>query len=154
SRDHDDETNTLVKTHCICILFIPAVALAAYRVAHVQSAWYFLGRVPLSAAAKAWNLLLVAALVATAGVIGCDKYSSTPDYIAGRRLAEGDQLAGAGEIVRAAEVYRDVAVGKTVHAGEAAAKLKGVLDGPAAEVSAQDAAAVLRIVVDLEKQRP
>ncbi len=57
SRDHDPETGTYVKTHWFTFFFIPVFALGAYRVANAPSGgWYFIGREPLSGAAKAWNL--------------------------------------------------------------------------------------------------
>ena len=54
-RDYDSETGTYVKTVCFAILYIPIFATGAYRVADAAQGWYFLGKVPLSAAAKAWN---------------------------------------------------------------------------------------------------
>src|SRR5205807_371887 len=59
-RDFDPETGTYVKTYCFCLLFIPVVALSAYRVADASRGWYFLGRVPLSGFARVWNVLLLA----------------------------------------------------------------------------------------------
>src|SRR5262245_29593490 len=48
-RDFDAETGTYVKTQCFCLLFIPIMALKAFRVADAPGGgWYFLGRVPLS----------------------------------------------------------------------------------------------------------
>ncbi len=32
SRDHDSETNTFIKTHVLCVLFVPLLALGAYRI--------------------------------------------------------------------------------------------------------------------------
>src|SRR5688500_16128436 len=51
SRDHDPETNSYIKTHCLCVLFIPLLAFRAYRVMQAPQGqgWYFLGREPLSA---------------------------------------------------------------------------------------------------------
>src|SRR6516165_2115477 len=64
SRDFDSETHTYVKTLCITVLFVPILMLRAYRVADAQAGWYFLGREPLSALAKAWNLLLLGCVLA------------------------------------------------------------------------------------------
>ena len=41
ARDHDEETNTYVKTHCVCALFIPVLALGAYRVSEAEEGWHF-----------------------------------------------------------------------------------------------------------------
>jgi hypothetical protein len=72
-RDVDAETGTFVKTWCVSLLFIPIIALRAYRVAPAEGgAFYFLGREPLSAFAKFWNILLIAAVL---GVLGGVQYS-------------------------------------------------------------------------------
>src|SRR5262249_46444483 len=47
ARDHDPETGTYVKTHWFCVLFIPVLALGAYRVADAERGWYFIGKEPL-----------------------------------------------------------------------------------------------------------
>src|SRR5262245_30557578 len=59
-RDYDSQTGSYVKTLCIVVLFVPILALRAYRVVNAQSGWYFLGRVPLSGLARAWNFFMLA----------------------------------------------------------------------------------------------
>ena len=40
-RDVDEQTVTYVKTHCLTLLFIPLIAIGAYRVADAQTeGWY------------------------------------------------------------------------------------------------------------------
>src|SRR5262245_46759248 len=64
SLDVYPETGTYIKTHWICFLFLPLVAIGAYRVADAPGrGWYFLGRQRLSGAAKLWNLVLVLLLL-------------------------------------------------------------------------------------------
>ena len=46
SRDPDAETGTYVATYCISALWVPILALRAYRVARAGEGWYFLGREP------------------------------------------------------------------------------------------------------------
>src|SRR5687767_13840449 len=49
SRDADEETGTYVATWCLSLVFIPILALRAYRVARAMNGgWYFVGREPLS----------------------------------------------------------------------------------------------------------
>src|SRR5436190_20370320 len=63
-RDHDPETGTYVKTHCLVILFIPILALGAYRVADAPGGgWYFLGKVPPSGVARLRNWLVLGGVV-------------------------------------------------------------------------------------------
>ena len=47
ARDHDPESGTYVKTHTICLLFVPVLALGAYRVAKAESGggWHLIGKV-------------------------------------------------------------------------------------------------------------
>src|SRR5689334_4365048 len=66
SRDSDAKTGTYVSTWCLCFLFIPVLALRAYRVARAMNGgWYFIGREPLSGVAKLWNLILILAIGGT-----------------------------------------------------------------------------------------
>src|SRR5207244_144824 len=58
-RDYDSATYSYVKTHCFAVLFIPLLALGAYRVCDApRGGWYFLGKVPLSGFARTWNKLV------------------------------------------------------------------------------------------------
>lgn len=153
SRDHDAETGTYVTTYCFSFLFIPLLALTAYRVARApEGGWYFLGRVPLSSFARTWNALVVLAVLGVAGLIGWNSYINSPDYVAGRRLAEADALAAGGQITKAAPLYREVATGRNSHAAEAAERLKRLLDDPGLNASLKDATPVFRMVVEVQQQ--
>src|SRR4029450_12844899 len=67
SRDYDAESGTYVKTRFFTVVFVPILALGAYRVADAPGGgWYFLGRVPLSGLAEAWNCVLRRARAAVA----------------------------------------------------------------------------------------
>jgi hypothetical protein len=151
ARDFDAETGTYVKTHVFCVLFIPIFALGAYRVADAHPGWYFLGRVPLSALAKLWNFLVLFLIVGGAGAGWWVHHTGTPEYQAGRKIAEADELAEEGKLAAAAERYRDVALGKTSHAAQARTKLSGMLDAKAAQVRAEEAAKAFAVAVDLHK---
>jgi Tfp pilus assembly protein PilF len=153
SRDADAETGTYVTTYCFSVVFLPVLALTAYRVANAPSGgWYFLGRVPLSTFARSWNLLVLLAIVATAGMIGWDSYTHTIDYVAGRRLAEADALAANGQVAQAAPLYRDVASGRSTHAAAAGERLNGLLDDPLTQASLADAAEVYRAVIQTRQR--
>jgi hypothetical protein len=153
SRDSDPETGTYVKTLCFTLLFIPLLALRAYRVANAPSGgWYFLGRVPLSTLAKLWNIVLPVALLAVGGGIYWHHYTNTPEYLAGQKLDRADELAKAGQYGKAAELCREVAEGKTRQAGAAQEKLKGLVADAADNAPASETAAALRVAVDLQSQ--
>lgn len=149
-RDFDDETNTYVKTHTFTFLFIPLLALGAYRVADAPGGgWYFLGKVPLSGFARTWNKVL--GLLALLGVcwIGWHFYTISPDFKAATRLAEGDALAKAGQGTQAAEVYREVLF--SGHKADDARKhLDDLLTTPPGSLS--DTAGVYRVALELVRQ--
>src|SRR5262245_56362415 len=93
-RDHDPVTDTYVKTRYFCVLFIPVLALGAYRVLDaVGGGWYFLGRVPMSGLAKLFNTLIALLVVGGLGFGGWALYTSTESYREGQQLAEADRLA-------------------------------------------------------------
>jgi tetratricopeptide (TPR) repeat protein len=152
-RDHDEETNTYVKTHCFCGLFIPLLAVGAYRVADAPQGWYFLGKVPLSRLAKLWNLLVLSAIVGSIGLLVWHEHTQSPGYIAGQQLGEADRLAEAGKLGAAARLYRQVAEGFTDRAPEGMARIRDLLDGPVQKASAAEAAEVFQVAAAL-KHRP
>jgi hypothetical protein len=151
SRDFDSETHTYVKTLCITVLFVPILMLRAYRVADAQAGWYFLGREPLSALAKAWNLLLLGCVLAAGALYFWNSYTSTPDYRAGRTLAEADRLAASGDVVQAAGLYRELMIGHSSHAATAKTQFQDLLDHSLADAPPKDVATVLQVGVQLQE---
>lgn len=150
-RDYDPETGTYVKTHCLCALFIPVVALGSYRVADAPNGgWYFVGKVPLSRFAKRATLGFVLAVLAAVGAIAGVQYTRSPEFKAGRAIAEADDQAAGGNPGRAAEGYRAVMDGTTGRAGEARAKLAALIADPPPPPA--ETAAVYRVAVDLHRQ--
>jgi tetratricopeptide (TPR) repeat protein len=146
-RDYDGETHTYVMTHCLCLLFIPVLAVGAYRVLDAPNGgWYFIGKVPISGFARGWNCLILAAVIALGLQLGWNHYTGTPDYLAARKIDEADRLAEAGQLAKAAPLYADVAGGKTGVAAQAGDKLKALLDGPVAAAAPDEAAAVFKVV--------
>ncbi|MEY4386893.1 MAG: hypothetical protein RLY20_2176, partial [Verrucomicrobiota bacterium] len=151
-RDADQETGTYIKTLCFCVLFIPLIPLAAYRVADATSGgWYFLGKERLSSFAKYWNLaLLVLALVGGAA-IGWQQHTSSPAYIAQRDLSRAEHDYKTGHALEAARTYLRVAEsGYLVE--DARAGLKKALDQCLANDNANVVAQGLNIIVKLPKR--
>lgn len=152
SRGFDADTSSYVKTYCFSLLFLPVLALSAYRVADAPGGgWYFLGRVRLSPLARLWNSCLIAVLAGGLGLLLWKNYTESADYLAGKKLAEADALAAAGQSGKAAELYRDVAAGTTEHAGSAETRLKEVVDGAVAGGPLADAAAACKAAVALKR---
>lgn len=152
ARDADPQTGTYVKTHCLCLLFMPIVALSAYRVADSERGWYFIGRVPLSAFARAWNCFLVLALLGSVGYGAWHNHTSSPGYAAGKRLAEADRLVAEGKMGPAAPIYFDLTFGGTEHAVAAVEKFQALIDGPVAQADAEAATAVFRTAQRMQQR--
>lgn len=150
-RDYDPETDTFVATHCFTVLFVPVLALGAYRVAQQQGRWYFLGRVPLSPFAFRWNVFLLVALLLCGGAGGWTIYQRQPGPAARRQIAEADRLAAGGEQGQAAARYH--AVIRTAPSAEAEAargKLRDLVAAPPAD--ARQAAALFRVAVEAHRE--
>ena len=112
SRDLDEETGTYIKTHCVTLLFVPILALGAYRVAKgEQGGWYFIGREPLSALAKAWNVFIVLALAGGIGAYSWNAQYNSPNAVANRSIASAQEMIANGDCVQAAQTYRRVLMG-------------------------------------------
>lgn len=152
-RDYDEETGTYVKTHCLCALFIPIIALRAYRVADAGSGgWYFIGREPLSMFAKLWNLALVVTVATTIAATMWNAHGNSPEYVAGRQLAEADQQAAQGDLVAAAKQYHQISNGPTSHAATARERLRALLDERLDAAPEQETREVLEIIVEAQQE--
>lgn len=118
-RDRDPATGTYVKTHCLCVLFVPVLALGAYRVYPRGTGWTLIGKVPLSSFARWWNVLLLLGIAAWIGLaVWFDEDS------AAALLERGDKAAAAGDLLEASELYAKAASDHNQHA--AAACRRGV----------------------------
>ncbi|OAI48398.1 hypothetical protein AYO44_07125 [Planctomycetaceae bacterium SCGC AG-212-F19] len=149
-RDHDPDTGTYIKTLCFCFLFVPIIALGAYRVADARQGWYFLGKVPLSRFAKFWNLGLLASIVGLVGWSFYHSHASDPANIAGKKLSEANSLAEAGQVGKAAPLYGEVMAGRTLHSVAAREKVKHYIENPPG--SLEDAAAIYLVAVESQRQ--
>jgi hypothetical protein len=155
-RDHDPETGTYVLTHWFTLLYIPIIPLGAYRVANAANGgWYFLGRVPVSGAAKGWTACLLLIAAGVAGWFAWDKHVNSPGYKEHQLLEEGDRQRDKGQLAEAARTYRAVAEGRSEHAGTAVKSVAALLDSPGPQDKAPPAemAGVYRVAFEL-RDRP
>ncbi len=151
-RDYDDETGTYVTTYCFCVLFIPLLAISAYRVADAPGGgYYFLGKTPLSLVAKGWNGLLAAAAVAGIGFGVFQSWYHSPENVARRKLAAADRLVAAGEHAAAAADYEELALGGSGQADLARERLEHWLAAPPAGATAADQHALWQVAVTLNQ---
>lgn len=151
-RDHDRETGTYVKTHCVCVLFIPLIALGAYRVADAPNGgWYFLGKEPLSGFAKLWNRLLLGGGAIAACIIGWFAYTDTPEYKAKQRLAVASDYVAQEKYTQAADEYFSVAQGKSKLKVTAISKLSELLTHLESQPENEAYPKVLQMAVTLSR---
>jgi len=149
-RDEDRETGTYVKTWCLSFLFLPVLALRAYRVADADRGWRFLGRVPLSRIATACNLLVLVGLLCLGGSIWWGSRTSTPEVRAHALAADAQADAERGEYKGAAQAWKQAVLLSGTVAGEVVEGVRGILDR---EMTAEDALQVYTLAAFLQ-QRP
>ena len=152
SRDHDEETGTYVKTYCLCVIFVPVLALSAYRVAYAgDSSYYFIGKQPLSGVAKAWNGMLALLLLLGGGLWGFQAWYHSPENVAGRQLAAAERKLAAGQQAEAIADLEAVASGPTARAARGREKLAAWLAAPPQGATPQDKLAAWRAAVRLQR---
>jgi hypothetical protein len=151
-RGFDPETYTYVKTLCFCLLFVPVLALRAYRVVDLERGWAFLGRVPISGLARLWNALMPVAILSAVGGLVWIIHVRSPEYAIQRQLEEADRLAAEGQVEKAALGYREVARSSSPKASTAARKLRGLFDGSVQSATPQQAAGAFRVAVEMRQQ--
>lgn len=127
-RDFDPSTGTYVVTHWFTVLFLPVIALGAYRVADAETGgWYFIGKVPTSGLVRGWTFSL---LVLLAGLIGWGIHEArinSPEYKAERALERARELEQEGRLAQAALKYNEVALSHTRFHEEAALALTALV---------------------------
>jgi len=147
-RDFDDETQTYIKTRCVCVFFIPLFAVDAFRVADAGSrTWFFFGKESLSPFAKMWNLAMVCAVLLGGLAIGWNVHTSSPEYKAQEEINRAAAAMQAGEPLKAAQIYQ-----QQIHGPQATAARQGLHDSVEACLKSDQArivATAFRIVVAL-----
>lgn len=152
-RDRDAETGTYVTTWCISLVYIPLVALKAYRVAQAErGAWYFLGREPLSTFAKLWNIGLLAAILSVVGAVQYRSYTSTPEYRAKAQMAHAAKATTEGRLADAAKTYQSLVTGSTPQADNAAQALKQMMAGPLRQADLKESIGVLAAATQVARR--
>ncbi len=149
-RDRDVETGTYVKTRCLCALFVPILALGAYRVADAGGrTWYFFGKEPLSLFARTWNGI-VAALAVLLSLSGAwHAYVSSPTHQARQELNRAAQLQTAHQPLQAAGIYQRLLLEQSPFADESRQGLKSCLEQCLQSDSPDTVAAAFRLIATL-----
>eukprot|EP00913_Durusdinium_trenchii_P023324 g21902.t1 len=161
ARDHDLETGTYIKTHCLTFLFIPILALRSYRVADAESGgWYFIGREPVSGFAWGWNILFAASVVLGVGgaIVGVaihemDRHANGPDMVAQRELEEANALAEKQEWVPAAQKYAKLIRDRSPVKSEAQVRLEDLYAAAEENANAVDFAQLMDLGTELNDEQ-
>lgn len=128
-RDFDAESNSYVKTQCLCFAFIPLVALGSYRVVSAGGdGWYFLGRVPLSPFARGWNYLLVLLLIMFGGgwlaSVGWNRYTHSNGYLQAQAFVQAQEKSTRGDYGGAAVEFARIAQSGAARSSDALTALQ------------------------------
>ena len=152
SRDHHEPSNTYVSTYCISILFIPVIALKAYRISDAPSGgWYFLGSEPLSTFAKTWNALLASFIMSLIAFGAYEAHTTSPQYRAKVNMAKAEAFIEEGKLKEAAEKYKLVATSRAHKREEALQKMEGLIEKAIEKGNLQQAAQIFRVLFTTEK---
>lgn len=106
-RDHQAD-GWHVATHCLSLLFVPVLPLAAYWVREVDGGYQFRSRARMGRLARIWQLCFVVAALGGIGWFGLSRYRQTPDYQAGVALDEARAAEASGNRDGALERYTQV----------------------------------------------
>lgn len=151
-RDFDHHTGTYITTWCLSLIFVPVLALRAYRVADAQRGWYFLGREPLSGLARMWNIMVLAAIVGAVGVGYWSSYTGSEAYQSARKLREAEEHQAAGRLVQAAQLYGELIQSNSSKRPEAEARFEELAGAPLQQATLADARQVADVAIQLERQ--
>lgn len=108
ARDRRDD-GSHVATLFLCLIYIPVLALSAYRVVdHGNGSYTFFTKERLSGATKGWNWAIASALVLAIGWGVTSSYLGSPGRLARVALEEAELVEERGDLERAAEAYQGV----------------------------------------------
>lgn len=127
-RDRNDE-GWYIATYCISLLWIPVLPLTAYRVRqNGDNGYSFVAQEALSPIARAWQLIVAAAVVLALGFGGVKSYLDSPDRKARVALEAAQAAEKRGDRAAALEGYtrlvrEDAAGGPVASAAESVIRL-------------------------------
>ena len=96
-----------VATYCFCVVFIPIVPVAAYRVRQVSTMSYqFLAKEPLGPIAKVWRGVALLGTLGVVASVALSNYLDSPGRKASVALAEAREAEAKGDAEGALSQYR------------------------------------------------
>jgi len=155
NRDFDPATGTYIKTLCICLVFLPVVALSAYRVADADNgAWYFLGKVPLSRFAAGWNKMVAVLLAALIGSVLYAVHTSSLSYVEGKQMASAAAALQAGKTNDAIQIYAELSASGGPRQADARQALQPLAETFLVHGSPENKIFIIRHLAQLQKKVP
>jgi hypothetical protein len=147
NRDHDPRDGSYVTTHFLTLVFLPVLALSAYRVVDAGAGnYYFLGKTPLSGRCKALNALVLGLVLLVGSAL-----AFAPSSLE-QRLKRGREHVAAKRWPQAVQTLAKL-VG-TEESEQATEDLKALLSGPLRQAPSADAAEALQALALVNAARP
>ncbi len=144
-RDFDPSSGTYTKTRCLCLLFVPVLALDAFRVADAgPKSWYFVGRVALSRFAKGARWAVLGLTLLVGGSISLNHYRESPAYLAKMAREKASALVSQSLPIEALEVYRGAIRDGIGNADQWRQSMVSLMESEISSGDPQRAAAALR----------
>ncbi len=89
--------STVIKTHSICLLFVPVMPLSAYRVESAEDGYYFLSKDKLSVFARGYRALALLAVVGVIAFIVVSGYLNSPVRRFEQAMDEAQELSSSAD---------------------------------------------------------
>ena len=96
--------STVIKTHSVCMLFVPVMPLSAYRVESAEDGYYFLSKDKLSVFARGYRALALVAIVGVIAFFVISGYLNNPVRRFEQAMDEAQELSSSAN--REAQITR------------------------------------------------
>ncbi len=156
NRDEHPETKSYVATHFLTALYIPVIALGAYRIVETEEGSYFLGKEKLSNFAKNFNYLILSLILTVIGAIGWQEHVNSDNYKAGKDMEKAEAAMAENKIGGAAVFYKLVFATRNNKYAEDAGRQLGKIITPESLKSAErmEAVRAVEIVASIRQFQP
>jgi hypothetical protein len=144
-RARDPETGSYVRTRSLTFVFVPLLALDAWRVLDAEDGWYCLAKERLTGFDRKLNASVLTGVLALIAFGAWQQHFGSERYLSAQKLAQADEQRSAGRIGAAARLYAELVESDSSQRREAEARFAGLADELAtatlAEITAVAAAA-------------
>lgn len=141
-RAFERETASYIKTRFVTLVFVPVLALDAWRVQDADGGWYFVARERLSRFDRNLNALVLLGVALVLGTAAWRAHFGSPEYLARQQLARADALRAEGKLGDATGLYVELVEASTPERRSAEQRLAELPDELAAATPAEAARAL------------